>query len=505
MDSATNINNASVSSSSFDIEKWKKQFNPVFLYKENYSLLTIDLYCKATKKYKNVLGNHHKNYIFISKNGEVSAYYSQKESHSSQKMSLNFLKTPFFINYFRRSELSRSQYEKFKKKILEIDNIENLSNKQIYKLFSEYSKIYTKLVAYFRSSRPEFSDYFIELIKKSLTNLGPLKLDLEKSILYLTTPFDENNPIYSEQKDWLMLLKGRSYKKKKIINHINKYPWLFTNTYSVNQVLKFLSIKYNKDKKRVKQTENGLKNIEKQKNESIEYKNHLFKFDKSGHLKKLSKIIQRQATERLLIKTSLMGIDYVFKDLLKLLANLTRLNISKFVNSYMLDDIKELLLENKILPRLETVNRQRNYILLVENSKKTFFSGFMALKIAKKFIGEETNDDINGLVAYKGLVRGRVKIINTKNIKMLKETVTGFKRGNILVTSMTQPNIISIIDKAAAIVTDQGGIISHAAIISREMKKPCIVGTKNSTRILRNGDLIEVDANNGRVRILKRK
>ncbi|MFA5184745.1 MAG: PEP-utilizing enzyme, partial [Patescibacteria group bacterium] len=77
-------------------------------------------------------------------------------------------------------------------------------------------------------------------------------------------------------------------------------------------------------------------------------------------------------------------------------------------------------------------------------------------------------------------------------------------KGDVLVATMTQPNIISIINKASAIITDQGGIISHAAIISREMKIPCIVGAKVATQVLRNGDLVEVDANKGMVRILKR-
>ena len=57
--------------------------------------------------------------------------------------------------------------------------------------------------------------------------------------------------------------------------------------------------------------------------------------------------------------------------------------------------------------------------------------------------------------------------------------------------------------KAAAFVTDLGGIISHAAIVSREMKKPCIVGTKIATHAIKDGDRIEVNANLGIVRILK--
>jgi pyruvate, water dikinase len=59
--------------------------------------------------------------------------------------------------------------------------------------------------------------------------------------------------------------------------------------------------------------------------------------------------------------------------------------------------------------------------------------------------------------------------------------------------------------KASAIITDEGGITSHAAIVSREMKKPCVIGTKIATKILKDGDLVEVDADRGIVNILKKK
>ena len=68
---------------------------------------------------------------------------------------------------------------------------------------------------------------------------------------------------------------------------------------------------------------------------------------------------------------------------------------------------------------------------------------------------------------------------------------------------MTSPDFIAGIKKAAAIVTNEGGILCHAAIVSREFGIPCIVGTKTATRLIKTGDLIEVDGNHGFVRIIK--
>jgi pyruvate,water dikinase len=75
-----------------------------------------------------------------------------------------------------------------------------------------------------------------------------------------------------------------------------------------------------------------------------------------------------------------------------------------------------------------------------------------------------------------------------------------FNYGDILVTIMTSPDFVVVMKKAAAIITDEGGLTSHAAIISRELEKPCIVGTRSASRILKDGDLVEVDANLGVVR-----
>jgi len=101
---------------------------------------------------------------------------------------------------------------------------------------------------------------------------------------------------------------------------------------------------------------------------------------------------------------------------------------------------------------------------------------------------------VKGVIAQKGKVVGRVKIMQTVS------DISNVKEGDIIVTNMTTPAYITAMHKAAAFVTNEGGITCHAAIIAREMKKPCIIGTKNATKIFKDGDLVEVDADNGVVR-----
>lgn len=104
---------------------------------------------------------------------------------------------------------------------------------------------------------------------------------------------------------------------------------------------------------------------------------------------------------------------------------------------------------------------------------------------------------IKGSSACPGKVKGKVSVIlNISHIHL-------FQSGSILVAPFTNVNYLPVMDKAKAIITDIGGLTSHAAIVAREMKKPCIVGTKIATKVLKDGDLVEVDADKGMVKILK--
>lgn len=107
--------------------------------------------------------------------------------------------------------------------------------------------------------------------------------------------------------------------------------------------------------------------------------------------------------------------------------------------------------------------------------------------------------EFKGSVASKGpAVRGKVRII------ISPDDFDKLEDGDILVVPETTPDFVPLMKRASAIVTDVGGITSHAAIVSRELKKPCVIGTKIATQVLHDGDLVEVDADSGIVRILEK-
>lgn len=108
--------------------------------------------------------------------------------------------------------------------------------------------------------------------------------------------------------------------------------------------------------------------------------------------------------------------------------------------------------------------------------------------------------EIKGQPASKGSNKGKVRII----IDPEGPEAAEFTQGDILVTSMTRPEFVPLMKKAGAIITNEGGVTCHAAIISRELGIPCVISTKIATKILKNGDIVEVLADKGLVKILER-
>jgi len=106
---------------------------------------------------------------------------------------------------------------------------------------------------------------------------------------------------------------------------------------------------------------------------------------------------------------------------------------------------------------------------------------------------ELSSDQVVGYTASPGKVQGTVRIVN------FEDDLTNMSNDNIVVTAMTIPAYIPKLKNVKGIITDEGGVLSHAAIIARELKIPTITGTKNATKVLKNDDVIILDATDERL------
>lgn len=166
------------------------------------------------------------------------------------------------------------------------------------------------------------------------------------------------------------------------------------------------------------------------------------------------------------------------------------------------DEVQQLIdggVRQKILRLIE--DRRKHYVMLIGKKQVHVYTGtaadrFMAA-LPKERLPKGRISAIRGVCGQPGIVRGRVRVVIS--IRDLDKV----KPGEILVTMNTTPMYVPAMKKSAAIVTDEGGITCHAAIVARELGIPCVIGTKIATHALKTGDRVIVDAGSGMVKKVK--
>lgn len=180
-----------------------------------------------------------------------------------------------------------------------------------------------------------------------------------------------------------------------------------------------------------------------------------------------------------------------------------RLNIQRSQFIYLTPpEIIESLQKKQLLVNRQIIKRRQNNYGAYMNDKKwpvvivgsllRYLRNKNNLNKYKKVL------EVSGTVASRGVVCGRARVLRSITEK------NKFLKNEILITQATTPDWVPIMEKASAIVTDLGGLTSHAAIMSRELEVPCVINTRIGTVVFKTGDLVEVNANRGIIRIIKK-
>ncbi|HZV69807.1 MAG TPA: PEP/pyruvate-binding domain-containing protein [Saprospiraceae bacterium] len=211
-----------------------------------------------------------------------------------------------------------------------------------------------------------------------------------------------------------------------------------------------------------------------------------------------------------IIRDKLNNLFFVETGLFKVVLNKLSLQFSipiKDLYWYKENEVLGLFEQNLIATKLLKSRKQCSIFYRSSNNNVFSFEGLEAQRLTKLFLGEQVQkvNILKGTVANNvGVVRGFVyKIIRDYNNSIITEKIiNNMKKGQILISDTTDPELNKAIIKASALVTDIGGMLSHAAISAREFNIPCIVGVGNATEILNNGDFIEVDSKHGIIKLL---
>ena len=191
---------------------------------------------------------------------------------------------------------------------------------------------------------------------------------------------------------------------------------------------------------------------------------------------------------------NLMLLNKAYKPVIEFIAG--HLNMSS--NFVLNMTYKEIIDSLKGLPTTGKdiiINRTKKgyaYFIGPENSVLT--TGEDIEKLEQSFIGNKPEiyiKELKGQIAFKGKIQGIARVI------LDRRKAYELKEGEILVTAMTAPDFVPAMKLSSGIITNEGGILCHAAIMSRELRKPCIIGTKIATDVIKTGQIITLDADKG--------
>jgi len=155
--------------------------------------------------------------------------------------------------------------------------------------------------------------------------------------------------------------------------------------------------------------------------------------------------------------------------------------------------------------RLEWVKQGKKFVYQclsgVESVQFVDETGYLLSRIARQHqvVVVDDPDVLRGQTAWPGVHRGRARVVLAPDA--MGQTI---EKGEVLVSIQSSPALMPLLTRAGAIVTDEGGVACHAAIICRELKIPTLIGTGSATQSINTGDLLEVDATSGMVRVLER-
>lgn len=309
----------------------------------------------------------------------------------------------------------------------------------------------------------------------------------------ISTPYKHTEMAKSRIALLKLVAKGK-INESDLIEYIKKYAWLPIYDFT-DKPLNLDDVK--NQITNVQSAKEELQHIAAHQKEGLHNYSHFLKTVKDTDFKKLIEIVHYFSFLKEMRDDYRRHAYYLWIPFWQEIGS--RLNFTVEEVNYLIEpELVVALHEGKDMRDIVKARRER-YAHLLKEGELSVYGGENAKKIEALVKNKnETTSSIKGFSACKGKVCGKINIIYHQ------EEFSKFEKGDILVTAMTHPEFLVIMKKAAAIVTDEGGITCHAAITSRELKIPCIIGTKIATRVLKDGDMVEVDANKGIVKIIKR-
>ena len=284
---------------------------------------------------------------------------------------------------------------------------------------------------------------------------------------------------------------------RRILEHVRKYPWLVVGLFNEEDAIGFVRNLLSRTQQH--ELEAGLEEAGRKRERALKQRDDLLR-NLPEDAEYLSRFLAEQSVRRMDIKAYWAGSYYLSRHLWNRIGDILGVDVGTIMR-YILPSEVVALLEAPEQAKDVVIERKDAYAIIYDGQEIYIQNGTDAEREFKNRVAAKPDVDVwQGQAASRGTHKGTVyKLVAGDNAE-LQEAVQAFKQGQVLVTSMTQPNMMPVARKAGAILTDEGSITSHAAIIARELGIPCVVGCQNSMQTLKDGDYVEVDADKGVVK-----
>ncbi len=471
---------------------------------EKHSLLLLE-----PKLLRCVRRDHYAPYVFdylvTSERGRTRAYATDGMRQELLAYGQNYL-DPAFTNQLRSDHDHFA--ENFRRFLIEVNTLDCsvLTNIELDELYDTYFDYLIETYTFFALT----FGWKLEATSAELQRLlaAAEGWDAERvraAQLVLTTPA-ELDQVSMERTAWLQLLQRHDGEAELddavVLQHVRNFPWLAFNTYDDADVLDFFRLKRAQYRASGADPAVDLAALLAAKDEVIRQQAELLAQVPDERAGYLAGVLRWASQERLNLKWFWAGCEYLVRNLLNELADRIGISLHEFVHTYKRADISAFLRTGSTLSRPELKRRLHRVSYLVTGQRLFFYSGEQAERLEAELVDRALPDQdvLHGTPAYPGDVIGPVKIIKVDDLAALRQDFERFEDGDVLVTTMTQPNILMIMQRASAVLTDEGGITSHAAVLCRELGIPCVIGLHNATTQLHEGELVVVQAGHGTVR-----
>ena len=436
--------------------------------------------------------------------GKVLVICDHKNLYDAGEKIFNsqILDTKIFKQNYNLFVKQTKQILAFERIVNNTKKMNSFNEKELLKLFNSWSKAYYLFWTY--GYIAELGNWGGEQI---LTRrLKELKLEDHEILEKLSAP-SKLSFFQNEEADFfkVRLIRDTTQQNKALIKHQKKYYWL-KNSYNGAIVLDMVYFREELDNVSLMQAKDKLNAIKKytlgvEKAREGIIKKYKMDNEIANIAEKLAFSIWWQDFRKKYIYIA----NHVIAQILKQASIIKPVQFED-LEFYTLSEISNLLIGNKEVEIKDIIDRRKAFTLYYHaNGRLEYLNSQQSAKVMAPFLNNNVKADVKefkGIVVSVGKINQKEKsnlekFTGTVKILFTPKDIHKLQKGEILVAPMTSPDYIFAMRKSSAIITDEGGLTSHAAIVSRELGIPCIVGTGIATKVLKDNDKIMIDIKKG--------